>query len=392
MKNKELKKLLKTESKQFFPDEKVKAETKRLVFGDSEKTSRSESSSKQKNRRTWGYAMSGVLACCVVVAMVVSLLFTIPLPAKAVSETLITIDINPSVELVADKNNVVTAVRPMNKDAVLLLYNIDLVGHTVEDASKRIVELAVKMEYLNASNSNVTISSINDNDDKVKLVNGVISQSLNSLLQTLSFDAKLNFALENVSLIDARLMGESPSRTALIKAVQMIQPELSNAEAKKLSNQQLNEILKKYNKKQIEEAKTVVGDLANESYLAVKEQIDAIENMIEKIEDKVETAVEEVVKKIEEVQENSSDLMLVSLKGVVEIFNKAFPDLKFEGEVSFDNLDNMIEFFEDTIEEKIENILEKYEEQIDALEDHFAELKKGLKKDFDDKLSEMEDD
>ena len=67
---------------------------------------------------------------------------------KANAQTYVAMDINPSVEFVLDENDKVIAVKAANSDAEILLYGAEgIVGAQIEDASKRVAELAVKYGF-----------------------------------------------------------------------------------------------------------------------------------------------------------------------------------------------------------------------------------------------------
>ena len=77
----------------------------------------------------------------------------------------ISVDINPSVELIVGSDGKVTGVRGTNEDGIVLLYNESgIEGETVENAVAKIVNLAVEQGYLNEDNKvvNTTVTAAND--------------------------------------------------------------------------------------------------------------------------------------------------------------------------------------------------------------------------------------
>ena len=77
----------------------------------------------------------------------------------------ISVDINPSVELIVGSDGKVTGVRGTNEDGLVLLYNESgIEGETVENAVAKIVNLAVEQGYLNEDNKvvNTTVAAAND--------------------------------------------------------------------------------------------------------------------------------------------------------------------------------------------------------------------------------------
>ncbi|MBQ4269687.1 MAG: hypothetical protein IJB97_08580 [Clostridia bacterium] len=92
--------------------------------------------------------------------------------AKAKGVSYVGIDVNPSISLVLDENNVVLSVTADNEDAQVLLYGEQLVGLSVEKAVETIAELSVELEYLNDGNHGVSIVA-EGKIDGAKLQNAV---------------------------------------------------------------------------------------------------------------------------------------------------------------------------------------------------------------------------
>lgn len=65
----------------------------------------------------------------------------------------VSMDINPAIELIVDKNNNVVSVRGENEDGQVLLYGeTDIEGRQIDDAIAKITELAVQYGYLDENN------------------------------------------------------------------------------------------------------------------------------------------------------------------------------------------------------------------------------------------------
>ena len=89
-----------------------------------------------------------------IIAGVLGLIMTVPLatlfscsknqePVYGKGVTFVAIDINPSVELLLDKNDTVVSVYAANEDAEIMLYNSDgILGESIDDAAVRLAELA----------------------------------------------------------------------------------------------------------------------------------------------------------------------------------------------------------------------------------------------------------
>lgn len=76
-----------------------------------------------------------------------------------VATSYVTMDINPSVEIVVDQNNKVMSVKAQNDDADVMLYGeASLEGLDLQVAADEVLDLAVKYGYLTEDNSTVEVS------------------------------------------------------------------------------------------------------------------------------------------------------------------------------------------------------------------------------------------
>lgn len=69
----------------------------------------------------------------------------------------LTIDINPSVEIITDEEGLITVVTPLNEDAELLLIDVDFTGMAIDEATEKIVEMAIEMGYIGFTSDNAII-------------------------------------------------------------------------------------------------------------------------------------------------------------------------------------------------------------------------------------------
>ena len=68
--------------------------------------------------------------------------------SKAAENTRMTVDINPSVELMVDKDNKVVSVTALNDDEAIILQGTAFVGKTSDEAVKGVVEVATETGYI----------------------------------------------------------------------------------------------------------------------------------------------------------------------------------------------------------------------------------------------------
>ena len=87
----------------------------------------------------------------------------------------VSMDINPEIELIVDKDNNVVSVRGGNEDGLVLLYEESgIEGAKIDEAVKKITDLAVKYGYLDENNKVIeTIVSSGDSDFAAEILSKV---------------------------------------------------------------------------------------------------------------------------------------------------------------------------------------------------------------------------
>jgi hypothetical protein len=106
----------------------------------------------------------------------------------------VTVDINPSVELGLDNENIVVTVRPLNEDAKILLQGIVLKGHTSEEAVDVFVDAAAQKGYLAPEKKNQVIINVSkkepaESDDHQ--VSQIIAEHAKKTLEKQNVNAKI---------------------------------------------------------------------------------------------------------------------------------------------------------------------------------------------------------
>lgn len=231
-------------------------------------------------------------ALCLLLTMLCSVCFvacntssTSTTSQTPIASTYVSIDVNPSIELVLDQNDNVMSVAGANEDARVLLFREDgIVGANVNVAIENIASLAVEYGYLTESNSTVDVCVAASSKDKQKSLFDVVSdsfkkgaQSVNSALSVQvggEISLSLNFELERIKAQfpdDENVKNLSVSNLKLINRAIEANPSLSVADLASKSIEELISAteLSKYNaeyaygdlyKKQIEQAKLVYNN------------------------------------------------------------------------------------------------------------------------------------
>ena len=190
----------------------------------------------------------------------------------------VSLDINPSVELVVDKDGLVAGVRGVNEDGLVLLYNESgIKGETVDKAVEKIVNISIEEGYLTEDNHvvNVTVSAKDDKYLK-KLtdnVNASVKASADKSGLSVKIDAagsySLNRRLEEFKKAhpDNKIV-QSLSLAKFKLALTVSETgEVSLETAVEMDNDELIELIKEYDSK--------IEAYATDAYLLAKKQAQA---------------------------------------------------------------------------------------------------------------------
>ena len=176
------------------------------------------------------------------ILMFMLLMFVVPLINRAINQKAIIvsklgIDINPSIDLMLDKNDNVVLCLAKNTHAELLINGENFVGKPAQEVTKQIITLATKAGYISTDYSNnienaVMITAVSEDEDKQE-----------SLLATAQTEVK-NFFLNNQ--IYGVVLTEFASKQELVDLISAMQYDLTEEESNNLNScsvKQLNKIL-----------------------------------------------------------------------------------------------------------------------------------------------------
>lgn len=95
----------------------------------------------------------------------------------------VSLDINPSLELVTDENGTVVAVRGANEDGQILLYSEEIKGMDISAAVEKITQLSVDMGYLNPDNTTVGVTVSSGNADYAAEITDKVNTTVTATAQ-----------------------------------------------------------------------------------------------------------------------------------------------------------------------------------------------------------------
>lgn len=122
----------------------------------------------------------------------------------------VTIETNPSVELVVDEDGFVVAVNGLNEDGKLLMASEDLTGLSIEEAAKKVVELTEKLGFtvqgtIDEESQEISISVSATKESVQEGLTQTLQEEVNKVVTELNLDAKVTevqaVARENLEVI-----------------------------------------------------------------------------------------------------------------------------------------------------------------------------------------------
>lgn len=130
------------------------------------------------------------LACVMAVGLTTAVACGGSAPAKA--DSLVTVDINPSIELTLDRNNIVLSAYGANEDGQILLYEeTGIVGTNVEFAVDKITELAKDYGYLTEDNTVVNTTVTSTDQNKALKIKDKIDAKITAKSDKFGFDIQI---------------------------------------------------------------------------------------------------------------------------------------------------------------------------------------------------------
>ena len=117
------------------------------------------------------------VAACLLFALVFGLIYQ-----ESKVDSLIIIDVNPSIEMSLNKNEKVVDVEAVNEDAEAILSNLDLKKTDLNEAINEIVSAISEGGYLDGENNGILITVINDDTSKADNLRKTVVEDIDNAL------------------------------------------------------------------------------------------------------------------------------------------------------------------------------------------------------------------
>lgn len=163
---------------------------------------------------------------------------------------IVQVDVNPSIEMVVDKNQQVLSVRGLNDEGKMIIEGEMIVGKTMNEAVDTIIRLETELGYLivNGDNNQIQITVSAKNDEIYQKVTDNVTQLITSACEKVNIDATIN-----------RIKGYTIEE--LKDLASQLDPTLTEEELDKLTYDQLVNVVKLYHLEVVDLASVKLEEL-----------------------------------------------------------------------------------------------------------------------------------
>lgn len=180
---------------------------------------------KKPNRKKWTIGIAAAAA-----AFVMAVGIGVASHSYYAVDSVIDLDVNPSIELKTNKNDTVLSVEALNDDANEILDGMDLKGVDFDVAVNALVGSMLKNGYIDELKNSILVSVDNDDENKSRELESRLMESINAILseneitpailaQTVTSDEELqkladeyHISIGRVSLIQ-RILAKDPTKS-----------------------------------------------------------------------------------------------------------------------------------------------------------------------------------
>ncbi|PKK96462.1 MAG: hypothetical protein CVV58_06220 [Tenericutes bacterium HGW-Tenericutes-3] len=163
------------------------------------------------------------------------------------SEAYVTIDINPSIELVVSPREKVLYANPLNEDGEVLLANLDLIGLNLDDAIDLIIAESINLGFIDVDSDEtvVSVSSICENAELGETIRDRVKENINQAFMNRAMMGRAqDKGFTDEFILEAEGYGVTPGFLALAKSVTVVDDTILLEDALVMTQQELVEILK----------------------------------------------------------------------------------------------------------------------------------------------------
>lgn len=198
----------------------------------------------------------------------------------------VTIDINPQIEFALNKNYEVKKVISLNEDGDMLLGGLKLVGLSIEEATKLVLEDAVKMGYIDEFKSKNRIDVTAYADDEAirqRIEEKVSTASIKYLKEKNIFHSVIKTRISDELKNTANQRKVSYGKILLIEKAYSLDNSLDKEKLMKSSIKEIQEKINKIVAARIKEKKINKEEITKQKEEKIKENEERIKRAIIKV-------------------------------------------------------------------------------------------------------------
>jgi len=344
--------------------------------------------------------MAPVLALgMLTIILTIVLPFLFKSPMAPISNTFVTIDINPSIEIEADPNSIIKNVRALNKDAVLLLSGEEksIINKGLIEGVLAIIKLASESDYLN--DNDLLITTVNNNQDhETTLMNQIISE-LNNYLDEIDFKGQLSQVKVNKRLKkEAKELGISVGKLNHIQTIIDLNPQFTIDDLKDKSIKELNNIIKRFDSETIDFEEKYVELFTDLTSKALVE-LDKLEEEVNLTRGKINrlnTVLKQLEKAKDKINSNKYQNFLAQTIEIYSSLAEFYPDElePYSEDMEVEEIVNSLNSFIDRTNSRIEHIHQSKNQKVREIRKFLIQkikenLKNGVSNPFDIDIEEI---
>ncbi len=217
----------------------------------------------------------------------------------------LTLDINPSIEIITNDEGLVVQVNGLNDDAMLLLVGNEFAGKTVDEVVDAIINLALELGYLELTADNAIVVTAESEDDEKTTE---LETKVNEVINKFAARKKLKMQIVNARLgansemkAQAKELNISVGKLKLINVAMELDDTLTLEAAAAMPVKDLNRIVIDARK----EMNDFLSEEAKRNYLGLKAQLNS-ELRIKRVELLYQTMLEADESEFVSILENST--------------------------------------------------------------------------------------
>lgn len=282
----------------------------------------------------------------------------------------VTIDINPSVELIVSPNDKIVQANALNEDAEVLLSELDLIGMDLNDAVDLIIQTAIELGYISVDEDEQTfveVSTISCDDALREKIHENVKEHINNAFEKRGLLGKSQEkTFDQVFIDEATSYGVTPEFLFLAYQVVELNDTYTLEQAVLLSEEAVFEIVKLAR----EQKQGLVLEVRNQFFQDRQELFDSYMPQIQSLEAQIVDVQTQI-----DALENGADA--TTLQATLDDLNIQLLALKetFHGEVAMlrESFKTQRNTFEELFKQEKQQRKEQHQEQVNQFNEETKE-------------------